>query len=84
MTTHTHDVLATIGEYRDKSGQTKKQRIKIGRVFTGDDGRQAIKLDSMPVAPGWNGWLNIFPKQDENRQAPQQPHTTGYPMSQRE
>ncbi len=69
MSTLTHDVVATIGEYTDKAtGQTKKRYLTCGKCFTDDQGRQSIKLDAVP-GPGWSGWLSLYPTE---KQAPRQ------------
>ena len=65
----THDVTATIGEYKDAAGETKKRYLTVGKVFTQDDGRMSIKLDCVPVGPDWSGWLSLFPA-DKDRQRP--------------
>jgi hypothetical protein len=63
MAKRTHDVVATIGTYRDKAtGEEKKRRLNIGSVFTDEtNGQLSIKLDSVPVDPEWSGWAAIFP-----------------------
>ena len=56
----THDVLATVGEYTAADGTKKKSYQKCGKLFTYDDGGMSLKLDVVPVGPGWSGWLSIF------------------------
>jgi len=68
MSKMTHNVTATIGEYTDREGNTKKRYMKCGAAFTGDDGRMSIKLDAVPCGE-WSGWFNLYPKEDDN-QAP--------------
>ena len=58
---YTHDAVATNGAYRDKSGETKKRYLNIGKCFTDEDGRQSIKLDTIPVGPEWSGWISLYP-----------------------
>jgi len=60
MSKPTHDVVATTGEYQSQ-GETKKRYVTIGKCFTDDQGRQSIKLDSIPVGPGWSGWVSLYP-----------------------
>lgn len=64
----THDVVATIGEYKNSAGETKKRYLTCGKCLTDDEGRQAIKLDAIP-GPGWSGWLSLYPAE---KQAPRQ------------
>lgn len=66
----THDVSATIGEYKDAQGNTKKRYINVGSAFTDEQGRVSIKLDAVPVNPEWSGWLSLYPvKEREDRPA---------------
>ena len=64
MSKMTHNVTATIGEYTDREGNTKKRYMKCGAAFTGDDGRMSIKLDAVPCGE-WSGWFNLYPKEEE-------------------
>jgi hypothetical protein len=83
MAKYTHDVVASNGEYTDKqTGEKKKRYINCGKIFTEEDGRQSIKLDVIPVGPGWSGWLAIYPRKDDGyQQRPtqhQQQKSNGY------
>ena len=66
----THDVVATVGEYKTQSGETKKRYVNCGSAFTNDDGNISIKLDTVPVSPEWSGWLSLYVPKDrqESRQ----------------
>jgi len=70
--TRTHEVVATIGEYTDAQGQTKKRYINIGSAFTDDQGRISIKLDAVPVSPEWSGWVSLYALKDKEPQQGQQ------------
>jgi hypothetical protein len=75
----THDVTATVGEYTAANGAVKKRYVNVGSLFTGDDGRMSIKLESIPVGQEWSGWLSIFPvkdKDDRESQRRQDPGTS--------
>jgi hypothetical protein len=52
-----YDVVATVGEYTDRAGNTKKRYMNIGAVFKTDKGF-SMKLESVPV--DWNGWANFY------------------------
>ena len=69
----THDVVATVGKYKDQSGEEKKRYITVGSAFTDEEGRISIKLDACPVSPEWSGWLSLYPVENRPRQqqAPQ-------------
>jgi hypothetical protein len=66
----THDAVATVGTYKDREGNEKKRYINIGSVFTDDEGRQSLKLDSVPVTPEWSGWVSFY--EPKERQASSQ------------
>ena len=64
----THDVVATVGEYTDASGATKKRYLKCGVVFTDDEGRQSILIEALPsgrALKDWSGYLSLFPVQEQ-------------------
>ena len=71
-----HDAVITLGEYTDPNGQTKKNYKNIGSVFTRDDGSQAMKLDTVPIGPDWNGWINFYQPQNQRNDRPQQQQQT--------
>lgn len=61
-----YDAVATVGTYKDRNGNEKKRYINIGSVFTDDEGRLSLKLDSVPVSPEWSGWVSFYePKERE-------------------
>tara|TARA_R100001082_G_scaffold107376_1_gene81184 strand:- start:488 stop:748 length:261 start_codon:yes stop_codon:yes gene_type:complete len=63
------DLVATVGEYKAHDGEIKKRYQKCGAMFEGDDGRQSIKLDAIPVSPDWSGWFSLYEPKDR-AQAP--------------
>lgn len=65
-----YDLVATIGEYTDREGNTKKRYQKCGVAFTNDEGQTSIKLDAIPVTPEWNGWISLYEKQEYNAARP--------------
>ena len=69
-----YDAVATIGEYKDRAtGQTKKRYATVGTVFESDDGRLSLKLDTIPVGPGWSGFISFYePRQAEGSPRPSQ------------
>lgn len=63
----THNVVATVGEYKDpQTGETKKRRTRVGVAFTDEDGNISLKMETVPVGNSWSGWLNLF-ERDDNR-----------------
>ena len=66
----THDIVATIGKYKDRqTGEEKKRYITLGKCFTDEQGRQSLKFDSMPVGPEWSGWVSLYPVKERDGQA---------------
>lgn len=60
MATKKYEAVATIGEYKDKNGETKKRYINVGTVFENDKGQLSLKLDAVPVGQEWSGWISFF------------------------
>lgn len=54
------DVMASVGEFKDSDNRKAKRWTRVG-VAMRDPGSGAIsiKLDTVPVAPGWSGWLAL-------------------------
>ena len=63
-------VVASNGKYTDANGNEKNRYITVGRAFLRDDKSVCIKLDSMPVGPEFNGWLNLYDLDEDRQQAP--------------
>lgn len=63
----THKVLATVGTYKGGDGSEKKRYVQCGMLFTDQEtGRMSIKLDAVPCSPDWSGWLQIYPRDDDD------------------
>ena len=69
----THNLVAVVGKYTDSQGQEKKRYLTIGAAFTREDGSMALKIESIPVGPEWNGWVNLYLPRDKQEQTPTQP-----------
>jgi len=67
-----YDAVATIGEYTDRNGATKKRYVNVGTVFENDKGQLSLKMDVVPVGQEWSGWISFFePKPRDGQPAPQ-------------
>lgn len=74
---YTHDIVATIGKYKDRqTGEEKKQYLTVGKCFTDEQGRQSLKLEAMPVTPEWSGWLSLYPARERQQQDQMPPGRT--------
>lgn len=60
--------VCVTGTYQDRSGQEKKRYVSVGTLFQYDDGGFSLKLDSIPVGQGWNGFINFYDLEDNRQQ----------------
>lgn len=57
-----YDAVATIGEYTDQQTKEKKKvRKNVGAVFESPEGNLSLKLELVPVGPGWSGFISLYP-----------------------
>lgn len=63
MTPYKRAVCVT-GSYQDRNGQEKKRYVNVGTLFQYDDGGFALKLDTIPVGQGWNGFVSFYDIED--------------------
>lgn len=76
-----YDAVATVGTYKDKqTGEEKKRFAAVGTVFESEDGRLSLKLDTIPVGPGWSGYISFYEPRDQGQ--PQRPVQRQTPPSQ--
>ena len=60
-----YDAVATIGTYKDReTGEEKKRYATVGTVFESEDGRLSLKLDTIPIGPGWSGYIAFYDPKD--------------------
>lgn len=62
--------VATTGTYTDRNGNEKKRYANVGMLFQYDDGGFALKLDTLPVGDGWNGFISFFDLDEKREAAP--------------
>jgi hypothetical protein len=56
------DAVATIRQWTDKDTGTKhKATLIVGAVFQSSKGNQVLKLDALPLARDWSGWVALKP-----------------------
>lgn len=60
--------VCVTGTYQDRNGQEKKRYVNVGTLFQYDDGGFALKLDSIPVGQGWNGFVSFYDIEDTRQQ----------------
>lgn len=64
------DAVATIGKYKDpQTGEEKKRYANVGTLFE-SDGRLSLKLDTIPIGPGWSGYIQFFEPKPHESQLP--------------
>lgn len=54
-----YDVVASMGEYQDRDGNTKVRWQNCGAIFETKNGL-ALKLDAIPAGNSWEGWFKLF------------------------
>lgn len=74
MTKKKFDIVATV-EYADKDGEKRKRYINCGAAFE-KEGRISLKLEAVPVDPGWNGWLSLYEPRGGDRSERREPQPT--------
>ncbi len=52
--------MAIVGEQPNGQGGTKPIYRNMGSMFKNDQGKISLKIDSIPVGDGWNGWVQVF------------------------
>jgi len=58
------------------TGGEKNKYPRIGLALKDDDGRISIKIDTIPLpGTGWEGWVNIFPKDGDSKPRVARPST---------
>ena len=66
-------LVASVGTYTDNQGQEKTRYHTMGSLFKREDGSICLKMDSMPLGEGWNGWVNVYdldPDQGQQKASP--------------
>lgn len=64
----THDIVATIGKFKDRAtGDEKKRYLNVGTLFTDEQDRLTIKIEAMPIGLEWSGWLSCYPVERNNQ-----------------
>lgn len=84
-TRKTHDAIATVGTYKTNQGEEKKRYLKVGSLFQDEQGRLSLKLDAVPVAKEWSGWISFYEADrgnQDNRQGQSQQHQRQQPRPQ--
>lgn len=57
---------------RPREGQDGKTYWDRHGVLVVDGDKISLKLESLPLAEDWNGWFNVFEKDDQHQQQGQQ------------
>jgi hypothetical protein len=74
------DLVASVGEFTDSAGKKAKRWVRCGVVMRDTNtGSMSIKLDAVPVMPGWSGWLAV--KNIEQEDSATEPDSAGEQVS---
>ncbi len=57
----THKLLGTTRTWKDTDGQTRKQRVECGAIFTSETGRLSVRIEAIPTTAAFDGWLAAVP-----------------------
>lgn len=56
------EIVATVGRWKDPAtGKTNKRTVAVGAVYESTGGKLVLRIDAIPVAPDWSGWLQMKP-----------------------
>lgn len=70
------DVVATVGEYKDKDGNEKKRFLRVGTAFVSEDDNgnksMSIKMDALPLSAEWSRWLRVYQRKSKQEQEEEQ------------
>jgi len=72
MSEQKYDVVATLGSYTMPDGKEKKRYQNCGVATKNEEGQIGIRLNAAPISPDWNGWLNLYPKNNTESSKPRQ------------
>lgn len=76
MAHKTHDIVAKVGEYTDRQGQTKARYENVGALMQGDNGpfimlKRTFNIAGLPNDGRDNALLSCFEPRDDNAQGGQ-------------
>jgi hypothetical protein len=52
-----YELWATVAEWKDAGGKKCKRTAFVGTVFESPNGRLSMKLELLPLIPGWSGFI---------------------------
>lgn len=56
------DVIATVGNYTDQAtGKKVKRTLPVGTIYESTGGKLVLRLDAIPVATEFSGWMQLRP-----------------------
>jgi hypothetical protein len=75
--------VAKTGTYKARDGSEKSRYVNVGTLFQYEDGGLCLKLDSVPVGEGWNGFISFFEidQKDGQQRKPEASQSGGYDLN---
>lgn len=55
------EIIATVGSWKSEDGKTHKRTLAVGAIFESRHGNLVARIDAIPTAPDWSGWLQLKP-----------------------
>lgn len=76
MAHKTHDIVAKVGEYTDRQGQTKARYENVGALMQGDNGpfimiKRTFNVAGLPNDGRESALLSCFEPRNDNQHRPQ-------------
>lgn len=53
------EVHASVSKWIDETGKKCARTIQVGTIFESSHGRLVMKLEAIPTARDWSGWLSL-------------------------
>ena len=57
-----YEVIATVGKWTDPDTKKPvKRSVAVGAIYESTGGKLVLRIDAIPVAPDWSGWMQLRP-----------------------
>lgn len=66
-----YEAVATVGKWKDPAtGKSHKRTVAVGAIYESAHGKLVLRIDAIPVAPDWSGWMQLKPLAPESPPEP--------------
>jgi len=57
-----YEVIATVGKWTHQDTKKPvKRSVAVGAIYESTGGKLVLRIDAIPVAPDWSGWMQLRP-----------------------